>query len=207
MAKAGIVYFGDPMCSWCWGLTKNLDELINHYKDHMSFRMVMGGLRPGGGDAWNDEYKNMLKGHWEHVAEASGQPFNHGLFDKEDFNYDTEPPSRAVRVIRDMNPAEELPFYQSVQHHFYAESQDPGKLEFYIDLCEKHDIDLVEFARLFESEKYKELTRLDFAYAQQVGAKSFPTVVLEHADQLTAITIGFNSFENMKQIVENVMNE
>ncbi len=47
-----------------------------------------------------DEMKNFLKGHWEHVTQASGQPFGYKLMEREDFNYDTEPSCRAVVAAR-----------------------------------------------------------------------------------------------------------
>ena len=28
----------------------------------------MGGLRPGGGDPWNNQMKTFLRNHWEHVT-------------------------------------------------------------------------------------------------------------------------------------------
>jgi putative protein-disulfide isomerase len=106
-----ILYFGDPMCSWCWGITNDLEMLKEHFKQELQFELILGGLRPGGGDKWDKKMKKMLKGHWGHVNDRTGQPFNYELFNWGNFNYDTEPPSRAVRVIRDLIPEEEFNFF------------------------------------------------------------------------------------------------
>ena len=115
-----LIYVGDPMCSWCWGITNHLDRLIEEFDGQLSFELILGGLRPGGGDQWTHEFREMLRSHWEHVHEASGQPFDHAFFERKEFNYDTEPSSRAVRVIRDIVPEKEWPFYKSLQRMFYS---------------------------------------------------------------------------------------
>lgn len=204
-SKGQLIYFGDPMCSWCWGITNHLEQLREEFKGLLGFRMVMGGLRPGGGDLWNDEMKAFLREHWEHVAEASGQPFNFGLLDQDEFNYDTEPAARAVRVVRDLKPDQELEFYKAVQHAFYIENKDPGAVEFYKPLCEQIGVAFDTFKTLFESDGYKQLVRQDFMYAQQLGVRGFPSVVLQQGDQYTAISMGYSTFDKMKQRVGELL--
>ncbi len=49
--KQEIIYVGDPMCSWCWGISPALTELRDHFaKEKIAFKVIVGGLRPGGGD-------------------------------------------------------------------------------------------------------------------------------------------------------------
>ena len=122
--KGRIIYVGDPLCSWCWGISPHLSKLKAHYKEEMEFEILLGGLRPGGGEKWNDQFKNFLRQHWEHVTELSGQPFGYKIFDRDDFNYDTEPPCRAVRVARDMVPEKELDFFKTIQYDFYIKNND-----------------------------------------------------------------------------------
>lgn len=150
-ATGKLIYFGDPMCSWCWGITNHLGKLREEFKGRLDFEMVMGGLRPGGGELWNEEMKTMLRQHWEHVEEASGQPFNYALLDWDEFEYDTEPPARAVRVIRDLKPEKELMFYEATQRAFYVENHDPNTIDFYKPLCDQIEVSFETFKALFES--------------------------------------------------------
>ena len=78
--KGRIIYVGDPLCSWCWGISPHLSKLKAHYKEEMEFEILLGGLRPGGGEKWNDQFKNFLRQHWEHVTELSGQPFGYKIY-------------------------------------------------------------------------------------------------------------------------------
>ena len=127
-SKNKLIYFGDPMCSWCWGIAGHLQKLKEEFSGELDFQVVLGGLRPGGGDLWNDEMKGFLREHWEHVETASGQPFNYNLLERDEFNYDTEPPSRAVRVIRDLAADKEFEFFKAIQGSFYAENNNPERL-------------------------------------------------------------------------------
>lgn len=85
----------------------------------------MGGLRAGGVDEWNTDFKNFLKHHWEEVAQRSGQPFGYTLFEKDSFNYDTEPACKAIVTVRAIDSSKALPFYELVQHSFYVKNKDP----------------------------------------------------------------------------------
>ena len=139
-ADAEIIYVGDPMCSWCWGISPALKELRDHYKSEgIPFKLVMGGLRPGGGDPWDQQMKNFLRQHWDHVTEASGQPFGHALFEKASFNYDTEPSCRAVVAARSLIGEQELEFFEAIQEKFYVHSEDPNEISFYESICQKFE--------------------------------------------------------------------
>lgn len=200
-----IIYIGDPMCSWCWGISPQLNALERYGKSiGVPFRLVMGGLRPGGGDAWNDEFKDFLRHHWEEVNKRSGQPFNMDLFEKEDFNYDTEPSCRAVVTARKLSLEKTLSFYELVQHHFYVKNNDPNQAEFYQPICEKLEIDYTAFQEFFNSPAAKELTQKDFATNRQWGIRGYPSVVVRKGDQLHLIASGFASFEDLKKRLEEI---
>ena len=100
-----VMYIGDPMCSRCWGISPILKKVQNFCTDHkIKFNLMLGGLRIGGGDLWNDEFKNFLKNEWMRINERTGQKFVFNLLEKEDFNYDTEPACRAVFISKILFP-------------------------------------------------------------------------------------------------------
>lgn len=201
-----LIYFGDPMCSWCWGLSHHLKRLIAHYNGRLDFEIVMGGLRPGGGDPWTEDFRNMLRTHWEHVSEASGQPFNYDFFEREHFDYNTEPPARAVRVIRDLAPTQELEFYEFIQSAFYVENLDPGLPEFYRAPCLTLGIEHPEFEVRFNSDQYKLLIRKDFTRAQQIGVRGFPSILLQIEDKIHVVTLGYAEFTQMQGVIDKLIN-
>lgn len=203
-----IIYIGDPMCSWCWGISPQLNALERYGKSiKVPFRLVMGGLRPGGGDPWNEEFKNFLKHHWEEVNKRSGQPFGMRLFEKENFNYDTEPACRAVVTIRELSPEKTLPFYELVQHFFYVKNDDPNQVAFYQPICEKLEIEYSEFKAFFSSIKAKELTQKDFTLNRQWGIRGYPSVVVRKGQELHLIANGYASFEDLKERLDKLQEQ
>lgn len=149
--------------------------------------------------------KNFLKEHWGHVTEKSGQPFGYALMDLEDFNYDTEPACRAVVAARPLIKEKEMEFFEEAQRKFYVDSQDPKKASFYSSICDKFDINYGDFLTRFESDEVKQETMTEFQLNRQWGVKGYPTVLLLRNDQLHMIAHGFATFEQMKNIVNQLL--
>jgi putative protein-disulfide isomerase len=200
-----IIYVGDPMCSWCWGISPQLNALQRYGQQNaIPFTLVMGGLRPGGGDEWNSEFKDFLKHHWEEVNKRSGQPFGFDLFKQENFNYDTEPACRATVTASEIAPQKALSFYELVQYSFYVESNDPKQIEFYQPICEKLAINFKAFSQKFSSKEMRDATQKDFAQSRQMGVNGFPSVIYRKKDQLYSIASGYDNYETMKEALEAI---
>ncbi|MEP3388196.1 MAG: DsbA family protein [Reichenbachiella sp.] len=200
-----LIYIGDPMCSWCWGITNHLEQLKTEYANQFDFELILGGLRPGGGEEWTEDFRAMIRSHWEHVQEASGQPFDYGFFDREQFNYDTEPSARAVRVVRDIDATKVWSFYKRLQQAFYAENKDVHDLDTYKALCEELELNYTTFESLFLSPGYKQLVYQDFAKAQQMGVRGFPAVVLKKGEEYLAVSMGYSDYDRMKATLESIL--
>ena len=95
-----LLYFADPMCSWCYGFLPVISALADEFQDSLSLRVVMGGLRAGNTQAMRPQDREYIRSAWTNVGEASGQPFDFSFFDRDTFVYDTEPACRAVVVTR-----------------------------------------------------------------------------------------------------------
>ena len=202
-----IIYVGDPMCSWCWGISPALNQLeLTAKANGISYRIVLGGLRPGGGEAWNEEFKGFLSHHWEEVNKRSGQPFGNTLFERESFNYDTEPSCRAVVAARTMNPDIESRFFELTQHRFYVENEDPAEVAFYAPICKNLELDFARFSELFVSQEMKDATRQDFQLNRSWGVTGYPTVVFRKGDKMVAIARGYAEFKQMWAAVEQLSN-
>lgn len=65
-----------------------------------------------------------VRNHWEHVHEASGEPFDLGFFNRERFVYETEPPSRPVVVLQRRGTATGLAALRRIHRSVYAENRD-----------------------------------------------------------------------------------
>ena len=203
--KPKLIYIGDPMCSWCYGISEELTKTADHYKETLETELIVGGLRPGGGEKWDAKFKDFLKHHWEDVGMRSGQPFKFDLLEWESFDYDTEPSCRAVVAVLDIDKSKALSFFKYVQKGFYLENRDPKQTEFYKPICESLDIDYNDFKTKFESDVYRQKTIQHFERSAQMGVRSFPTIALEHENKLHLISSGYSTFESMKGRINEVL--
>ena len=199
-----IIYVGDPMCSWCWGISNHLSELKEHFSQ-FHFKVVVGGLRPGGGDAWNDDMKAFLRHHWEEVNKRSGQPFGEKLFELDHFNYDTEPACRSVVAARKWLGSYEFDFFEAVSRKFYVQNEDPKAIDFYQSICAQFAIPFDAFIAAFNSDEVKQQTYADFELNRNWGVRGYPTVLFRIDEKLYPIARGYDSFEGMQEGLERIL--
>ena len=198
MASAEFIYVADPMCSWCWGFSPVFDGIRAEFGDRMSYRLIMGGLRPGPmAQVLDDGMRSSLSHHWDAVAERSGQPFNSAGLDREGWLYDTEPPARAVVTVRELSPEHEIEFFQTMQHAFYADAVDIVDPDSYPDLLAGIGVDPSGFRMRFDSPEMKAATQADYRHARELGIGGFPSVVVRKGDELALLTRGWAPLDRL----------
>jgi len=199
-----LIYVGDPMCSWCYGFAKPLDELLADPQGAapLQLAIVVGGLRPFTTEPMAAEKANELAGHWHHVEEASGQPFAkapHTALNLPGFVYDTEPASRAVVTVRSLWPQQVWKYFKAVQHAFYAEARNVADPAVLADVAEQLGMPRVEFAHAFASQKMRDATLADFKQSQDWGIRGFPTLVAGHGDHLHLVGSGYMPIDTLRE--------
>lgn len=172
-----LIYFADPMCSWCYGFSPVIDQIRRAYGDALPIRVVMGGLRPGTDTPMTPEAKRQVAGHWTHVHEASGLPFDPSVLDRDGFIYDTDPAARAVVVVRRQGEDVAARYLGAAQRAFYAENLDVTSGEVLADLAADFGLDRDDFLAAWSSDDARQETWRDYAISQRAGVTGFPTLV------------------------------
>ena len=172
-----LIYFADPMCSWCWGFAPVIGAITREFGERLPIRLVLGGLRPGTTDPLDDARKATLRTHWGHVHEASGQPFNDAFFVRARFVYDTDPACRAIAVIRRQGMAQALHALHRLQEAFYAANRDITQMEELTAIAVEMGLDADEFSTALQSEATRQETWQDYAMSQRSGVTGFPTLI------------------------------
>ncbi|HIF6626326.1 TPA: DsbA family protein [Serratia marcescens] len=192
-----VHYIGDPMCSWCWGISPAVAAAAAFCEEAgIDFVLTLGGLRAGGGDAWNAAFKDFLRAEWRHIGQQTGQPFGFTLLDAPYFDYDTEPACRAVAVAKHLQHQHglsarlPLQFFAAIQRKFYVDGQDPKAVDFYADLCAGSALDFNAFRTLFASAAARQAVQQDFVRCRQWGIHAFPTLLLELHGEKIPLAVG-----------------
>lgn len=188
-----LIYFADPMCSWCYGFSPVIADIRRAFGRALPVRLVMGGLRPGTDVAMTEAGKTEILSHWRHVQEASGLPFDGAALDHPGFLYDTDPAARAVVRVRREDPELALTYLGRVQRAFYAEALDVTDPEVLADLAAELGLEREAFLADFDTQNLKHETWGDYGTAQRAGVTGFPTLVAGPSAEGTygVVTRGF----------------
>lgn len=199
MDKPHLIYFADPMCSWCWGFSPVIEAIEKDADLDLPIRLVMGGLRPGTTEPLSDRAKADIKTHWVHVHEASGQPFDDDFFARENFVYDTDPASRAVVIMRRAGMARGLAALRRIHAAFYAENRDVTQLDELAAIAVEQGFEEAEFRDAMQSEAALQETWQDYAVSQGAGVRGFPTLIAGTAgdNRYALVTNGFSPMESV----------
>lgn len=189
-----LIYFSDPMCSWCWGFSPVVEAIQGAFGDALPIRLVMGGLRPGTETPMTDEAWAQMRGYWGTVHQAAGVPFHdQPVPPREGFVYDTDPAARAVVLMRIAHPGRELAYLARLQRAFYAENRDITSRDVQADLAAELGADRARFRDALDQEALGPETWRDYALSQRAGVTGFPTLVAGPSAEGTygVVTRGF----------------
>jgi putative protein-disulfide isomerase len=198
-----LVYIADPLCSWCYGFGPELSKLLERHPE-ARLDLLMGGLRPFNTRVMSAEFKEMLRGHWRHVATASGLPFSETIFERDDFVYDTEPPCRAVVAARNLDRANAYAYLKAVQLAFYRDGRDATRTDILADVAAESGYDREAFLMRFESRAMREETTGDFARTQTLGVDGFPTLGLMRGSQVFLVTSGYATHDVLEYRIAEI---
>ena len=192
-----LLYIADPMCSWCYGFGPQLRALLAATPG-AQIDLLMGGLRPFNREPMSEPFREMLRGHWSHVREASGLPLTPAALAIEGFVYDTEPACRAVVAARALAPALALDYLAAVQTAFYRDARDVTRPEVLADVAAQAGYDRAMFLATMQSDSMRTRTQQDFATAQRLGVGGFPTLAAGLDDQLYLVSSGFTTADVLR---------
>ncbi len=196
VADTRIIYIGDPLCSWCWGIAPELERL--GAMTTLPLDVVVGGLRPGpSAERMTPGMEAFLADHWRHVEERTGQPFDHSVLRDHTWTYDTEPACKAVVTMRRSRPDDTLRFFTTIQRAFYAERTLVGDPEAFRPLLAGFPVDPDAFLRDMASPSVTKETWRDFSWARAIGVNAFPVVILEESGQLRPLAMGYTPADTM----------
>jgi len=184
------------MCSWCYGFGPELAALLEGLPG-MPIHIVLGGLRAYNRQPMDEELKNTLLTHWEHVRQRTGLPFSPDVLSSAGFVYDTEPACRAVVAARTIAPDAGFAVFRAIQHAFYGQGLDVTRREVLAatavaTLTEAgFPTSAEDFLAVWHAETTVAATRGDFEQSKRWGVSGFPTLVLEREGRLDLVTAGY----------------
>ncbi|GJL67140.1 MAG: DsbA family protein [Nitrospirales bacterium] len=205
-SSRSLLYVTDPMCSWCWGFSPVMDRVCQRYQHRLGIEVLVGGLRPGNTERFDEQRRNYILGHWHAVHERTGQSFNFACQMASDFTYDTEPAARAVVAVRHIEASRVFPYLHDVQEAFYVKNLDVTKEAVLADLAQSQGMTREYFLESFRSAELKRTVWSEFDQVRQWGVNGFPTLLAQQNEETTILTHGYQSIDVLAPIIETWLN-
>ena len=201
--KAILYYVHDPMCSWCWGFSRVLGELIEKLPKEVEVHRLLGGLAPDSDLAMPDFMQQQIKSTWSRIEETiPGVKFNFDFWKKNIPRRSTYPACRAVIAARQQGDEFDLKMTKAIQQAYYQEARNPSDASTLIELASEINLSTSKFKNdLFSDEIENEFIK-EMSLSKELFAESYPSLVLVIDDESFTININYNDSHVMKEQIE-----
>jgi len=206
MSLPVLWYFADPMCSWCWGFSPVITAIKTDYESRLDVALILGGLRPNESQAMTAAMRDDILHHWHEVEKLSGQQFGFDNAMPEGFIYNTEPASRAVISMANLQPGITMDYFKNIQSAFYQDNVDVTQKNVLYQLAQKTGFnDKERFDHAFESQDIKDKTQLHFQRSREFGVSGFPTVILQNQLGDHILTRGYCHYDELRNKLDPLL--
>jgi len=193
-------YFGDPMCSWCWGFKPVLEQVELEYPE-LKRITVMGGLRGEGDSPMSDELMKLIQSGWMRIEETTGQPFNHEFWQQHRPLATTLPACKAVLTARAIDPDLEWPFMVGMFKAYFTQAMDPTDNGTHLSVAKSLGFDIARFKTFLHSGEVDEALEKDLSVTRRFGVTGFPTVVLTIGTSNYLVSPGYQPIEGLRRAI------
>ncbi|MGR8950084.1 MAG: DsbA family protein [Gammaproteobacteria bacterium] len=200
--RAELLYFADPMCSWCWGFSPVIEQISQHFRESLPIRVFMGGLAVGVDRPLSASAKEEIAAHWHHVQQDSGQAFDFSFFDRDSFVYNSELPSQAVVAIRNAD-LDGLGFLSKIQQAFYEHNKDITAADVLVDVAADSGYERRSFTEKLHDTFTIQDTAKDFELTKKLGIKGFPALLGMANERIELLTMGFEKYGPLEEKIES----
>jgi len=191
--KATLYYIHDPMCSWCWGFSRVLNELLEKLPKDVEVKRLLGGLAPDSDIAMPDSMQQAIKDNWLRIEDTiPGVKFNFDFWSENIPRRSTYPACRAVIAARLQGEENDIRMTQAIQRAYYQEARNPSDTSALLELSNELNLSVPKFHDDLLSSEVNNVLKEEINLSRALYAESFPSLVLMLADSNEALTIRIN---------------
>ena len=203
---AELLYFHDPMCSWCWAFRPAFVALQAQLPATVTLRRVVGGLAPDNDQPMSDEMRAKLQDTWRMIQQTvPGTRFNFAFWKDCTPRRSTYGACRAVLAAARLSPAHEASMIEGIQHAYYLDARNPSDVDTLIDLAAAIGLDRERFAAEISGDAVEALMREEVAFARRAPVVGFPSLVVRTGSILRPVDVDFHDAESMRRQIEAIV--
>ena len=206
--KPILYYVHDPMCSWCWGFSSTLNELISNLPKEVEVQRLLGGLAVDSLSTMTESMQQQIKSNWSRIEDSiPGVRFNFDFWSKCTPRRSTYPACRAVIAARIQGNENDIKMTQAIQQAYYQQARNPSDNTTLIELANEIGLSVDDFEKHLISEETDGKLKQEINQARELYAESFPNLVLKTEAGLFSIPINYNNSKAMLDEIKNRLKE
>lgn len=188
-----LLYFHDPMCSWCWAFRPTWQTIRAGLPPDIAVRRVLGGLAPDDPEPMPPELRNIVRQIWATVQDVvPGTEFNFDFWERCSPRRSTYPACRAVIAARRQGSSYEEPMIFAIQRAYYLQARNPSDETTLVELAGEIGIDPAVFLNdLFAPDLQQELLS-EIELTRERRVRGFPALILQHGDEFREIAVEYD---------------
>jgi Predicted protein-disulfide isomerase len=212
-----LYYFFDPLCGWCYASAPVLPDLAEAFPN--SLLLMPSGL-------FSDENARDISPEWaayawkndQRIEQMTGQPFSAAYYNHvlhgDGLRFDSGPASRAMTLIRSIEPTLEHEFLSAIQQARYIQGMDTANAQILGQIAEQFaalrglDISADQFSAQISSDPSlamttKERIGLTQQYMQHLGISGVPMLLVCIHEQML-ILHGADLYNGASQLIHSI---
>jgi putative protein-disulfide isomerase len=192
-----VIYVTDAYCGWCYGFGPTLHTFYEANRHRVPFRVISGGMFVG-------ELRLPIKmyDHTEEVNEriaqrmgvTFGDPYK-ALLREGSFVQDSELAAAGLAALRDQAPNLSIEFISAMQSAFYRDGLNLSDARTYAMIARDYGLDSERVVSFFTGPEGIAAARQDFSLALELGASSYPTLLVRRGEVVSRLPSVGNSPE------------
>jgi putative protein-disulfide isomerase len=208
--KNKLMYVYDPMCGWCFGFGKVMNEFVAQQKDSFQIEIVSGGMVVGDREGEVGDFADYILGAYKRVEEMSGVKFGEAYLSQlktKKLWSSSVKPSIALETFKTFNQKDAVAFGHKIQEAYFVQGKDLRDDKVYAELIKPYGINEQEFLTKLNSEEMRKAATDWFQTTANWGVKGYPMVILIHNGSYYAVAQGYTSLQNLNATIQKVISE
>ena len=200
---ARVVIVTDPMCSWCWGMSGDIDIARRKHHPTITYDFMLGGINPQGTQPIGAYGRRYLRRLWHEVAATTGQTF--GELVPEVYVHNSRLACLAVEAIRLMTGSAPFDFLHQLQASFFVEQQNINDRNTLRRLASAAGYDADKMNKLMDSTQVNARVDFQFENAGAFGTGAMPSVLIEENSKMRLLAGGYVDASMLDQLLQEAL--
>lgn len=197
-----IIYSHDPMCSWCWGFSSVLKQVLAGLPSDVEVVRLLGGLAVDSDIPMPYEIQKTIENTWRRIEMTiPGISFNFNFWKTCQPRRSTYPACRAVIAARQQGKEFDEVMTQAIQCAYYQQARNPSDELILIELADEIGLDVELFTYDLRDKKTQEQLLNEIDEVCRLCVDSFPSLVFQTDAGLRHIPIDYINSGPMLEMI------